>query len=81
MAIAASLLKDVLSLDANGRAELVDELLASLDQPDQAIDALWAAEAESRVDAYDRGEIGSVSVHEVMAKLKEADHADFTTAG
>ncbi|MBF0282640.1 MAG: addiction module protein [Zetaproteobacteria bacterium] len=71
MAVAASLLKDVLALDAPSRAELVDELLASLDQPDQAIDTLWAAEAESRIDAYDRGEIGSVSVHEVMARYEK----------
>lgn len=71
MAVAASLLKDVLSLDAPSRAELVDELLASLDQPDKAIDALWAEEAESRIDAYDRGEIESVSVHEVMARYEK----------
>lgn len=33
------------------------------------MDALWAEEAaESRIDAYDRGEIKSVSVHEVMAR-------------
>jgi len=70
MAVAANLLKDVLSLDAPSRAELVDELLASLDQPDKVIDALWAEEAESRIDAYDRGEIKSVSVHEVMARYK-----------
>jgi len=68
MAVPANLLKDALSLGAPKRAELVDELLASLDQPDQAIDALWAEEAESRIDAYDRGEMKSVSVHEVMAR-------------
>jgi len=68
MAVPANLLKDALSLEAPKRAELVDELLASLDQPDQAIDTLWAKEAESRIDAYDRGEMKSVSVHEVMAQ-------------
>jgi len=70
MAVAANLLKDALSLDAPSRAELVDELLDSLDQPDKVIDALWGEEAESRIDAYDRGEIKSVSVHEVMARYK-----------
>jgi len=70
MAVAANLLKDVLSLDAPSRAELVDELLDSLDQPDKAIDALWGEEAESRIDAYDRGEIKAVSAHEVMARYK-----------
>ena len=68
MAVPANLLKDALSLEAPKRVELVDELLACLDQPDQVIDALWAEEAESRIDAYDRGEMKSVSVHEVMAR-------------
>lgn len=71
MAVPENLLKDALSLEAPKRAELIDELLASLDQPDKAMDALWAEEAESRIDAYDRGEIESVSVHEVMARYKK----------
>lgn len=71
MAVPANLLKDALALEAPKRAELVDELLASLDQPDKEIDALWAEEAESRIDAYDRGEIESVSVHEVMARYEK----------
>jgi len=70
MAVPANLLKDALSLEAPKRAELVDELLSSLDPPDQGCDALWGEEAESRIDAYDRGEIKSVSVHEVMARYK-----------
>jgi len=40
MAVPANLLKDALSLEAPKRAELVDELLASLDQPDEVIDGL-----------------------------------------
>jgi len=71
MAVPANLLKDALSLEAPKRAELVDQLLASLDQPDKVIDALWAEEAESRIDAYDRGEMKSVSVHEVMARYEK----------
>jgi len=70
MAVPANLLKDALAMEAPKRAELVDELLSSLDQPDKTMDALWEEEAESRIDAYDRGEIKSVSVHEVMARYK-----------
>jgi len=77
MAVPANLLKDALSLEAPSRAELVDELLASLDQPDKAIDALWAEEAESRIDAYDRGEIESVSVHEVMSRHAHRRRSEF----
>ena len=71
MSVPANLLKDALSLEAASRVELVDELLASLDQPDKALDELWAVEAESRIDAYDRGETASLSVHEVMARYKK----------
>lgn len=70
MAVPANLLKDALSLKAPSRAELVDALLDSLDQPDKAIDALWAEEVESRIDAYERGEIKSRSVHEVLGRYK-----------
>ena len=70
MAVPVNLLKNALELEASSRAELVDELLASLDQPDKAIDALWAEEAERRLDAYERGEMESASVHEVLARYK-----------
>lgn len=70
MAVPANLLKHALSLEVIKRPELVGELLDSLDQPDKAIDALWAAEAESRIDAYDRGDIKSLSVHEVMGRFE-----------
>jgi len=70
MPVPENILKDALALEVASRVELVDELLASLDQPDKAVDVLWAEEAENRIDAYDRGEITSVSVHEVMARYK-----------
>jgi putative addiction module component (TIGR02574 family) len=52
------------------RMELVDEILASLDQPDERIDRLWAKEAEDRLVAYRRGEIKAVDLEEVLAKYK-----------
>jgi len=52
------------------RIELVDEILASLDQPDERIDRLWAKEAEDRLVAYRRGEIKAVDLEEVLAKYK-----------
>ena len=70
MGVPAELLKDALTLEAPARAELADKLLASLDQPDKTLDALWAAEAESRIDAHERGEIAVLSVHEVMNRYK-----------
>jgi putative addiction module component (TIGR02574 family) len=52
------------------RMELVDEILVSLDQPDERIDRLWAKEAEDRLVAYRRGEIKAVDLEEVLAKYK-----------
>ena len=55
-------------LSASERVELVDSILASLDEPDPAIDQLWAREAEERLAAYRRGEIKAVPLQEVLAK-------------
>jgi len=38
---------------------------------DRNIDALWAEEAERRIDAYDRGEIVSIPIDKVMDKHLE----------
>jgi hypothetical protein len=64
------LLKQAMTLEANERAELADELLSSLDCPAQAeIDALWAREAEDRVAAFDRGELESRPAEEVFNRI------------
>ncbi|MGC2518331.1 MAG: addiction module protein [Burkholderiales bacterium] len=52
------------------RVELVDDILASLDEPDPNIDRLWAAEAEDRLAAYRRGEIKAIPLQEVLAKYR-----------
>ena len=64
------LLKEVLSLNPLEKANIIDELLKSLDEPDEAIDQLWIQEAESRIDAYEKGQLKSVSVNEVFSKYK-----------
>lgn len=52
------------------RLELVDDVLASLDEPDPQIDRLWVREAEERLAAYRRGEIKAVPLQEVLAKYR-----------
>ena len=44
------------------RIQLVERILNSLDQPDAALDALWANEASDRLAAYRRGEIKAVGL-------------------
>jgi putative addiction module component (TIGR02574 family) len=52
------------------RLDLVDDILASLDEPAPGIDQLWAKEAEERLAAYRRGEIKAISLEEVLAKYR-----------
>ena len=63
------LLRQALALPANDRAALVEGLIASLDKPDPALDALWLKEAESRLAAYRSGELDAVDADQVFAEL------------
>ena len=70
MAAPAKILKEALQLKPAQKAELVDELLSSLDQTDKEIRTLWAREAESRINAYERGKLKAVSIEKVLSKYK-----------
>ena len=50
------------------RAELVENILQSLDTADPNLDRLWAEEAKDRLDAYRRGELGALDFDENLAK-------------
>jgi putative addiction module component (TIGR02574 family) len=52
------------------RMEVVERILDSLDQPDAALDALWAKEADDRLAAYRRGEIKAMALSDVIAKYQ-----------
>ena len=54
------------------RIQLVERILNSLDQPDAALDALWANEASDRLAAYRRGEIKAVGLSDVIAKYQQS---------
>lgn len=64
------ILDDALELPPVERAELVEEILSSFDFPArQEVDALWAKEAEDRIDAYERGEAKSRPADEVFNSI------------
>ncbi len=52
------------------RLQVVDEILSSLDEPDNSLDLLWAKEVEDRLRAYRRGELGAVDLDEVLEKYR-----------
>ena len=57
-----TLVNEALSLPPVERVAVIDRLLSSLDEPDQKLDALWAEEAEARLEAFERGDIRSVTL-------------------
>ena len=64
------LLKEALELPPVQRAALVDQLLTSLDKPDEAIDDLWRKEIAARLRAYRSGTAKTVSAEEVLAEYR-----------
>jgi putative addiction module component (TIGR02574 family) len=65
------ILAAALALPPIERASLLEELLSSFDFPSrQEVDALWAAEAENRIDAYERGEMHSTPEDDVFAEIE-----------
>lgn len=53
--------EQALHLKVNERFLLVEELLKSLDTPDENINKVWEDEANKRVDAFKKGELETVS--------------------
>jgi putative addiction module component (TIGR02574 family) len=64
-------LEEALSLPPRERAEIAERILSSLDlATQQENDRLCAQEVESRIDAYERGELKTVPADEVFKKIK-----------
>ena len=65
------IIENVLSLPPKDRANIVDKIISSLDQPDESIDKLWRKEVESRIEAYNSGRLKKVSLQEVLVKYQK----------
>jgi len=70
MSIPKKILEDAIALNPEDRAKLIDQLIFSLDSPDKKLDRLWADEAESRLEAYKKGELKALSIEEAFAKYR-----------
>ncbi len=69
---ASRILAEALNLSPLERAELVENLLSSFEfQSRKMIDALWAEEAENRIDAYERGETAAIPARDVFAEIEK----------
>ncbi len=59
---AEKVLSEALTLDTRERAEIAAQLIASLDgEPDQDVEAAWAAEVDRRIEAVEAGRAKLVS--------------------
>ena len=67
---AQAVLNSAIGLPPVDRAGLIEKLLASFDVVSRnTVDELWATEAESRLHAFDKGEIKSVSLQTARARI------------
>lgn len=64
------ILKKAMELPPLEKAEFIDKLLSSLDEPNRDIDELWAKEAEDRIEAYEKGKLRALSIMEVIEKYR-----------
>jgi len=69
---ARAVLKQALHLKPVERAELIERLLRSFDKgEDDRIDALWAKEVESRIDAFDKEKITADPEEAVFNRINQ----------
>jgi putative addiction module component (TIGR02574 family) len=66
------ILTEALKLPPVERAELVENLLTSFEfQSRKRIDALWAEEAEKRIDAFESGEMATIPAKDVFSEIEK----------
>ncbi|HEV8431881.1 MAG TPA: addiction module protein [Thermoanaerobaculia bacterium] len=71
MPLTAEKLRDeALRLPQTERARLAADLLESLEDTEEAVEAAWAAEIEKRVAAIRAGEVGSTDWRVVLAEVE-----------
>jgi len=68
MATPKHITDEALSLPVTDKAELVDQLLRSINDIDKDIEKTWADEAESRIEAHQAGRLKTVSLEDVLSK-------------
>jgi putative addiction module component (TIGR02574 family) len=69
---AESILYQALELPPIERAQLIEQLLSSFEFPArQGLDQLWAAEAETRIDAFELGKISTFSLQDAFDSLEK----------
>lgn len=64
-------LEEALKLTVNERAEVAEQLIASLDEvPDTDVELAWQEEIQRRLQQIDRGEVKTIPWEEVQRRLR-----------
>lgn len=66
-----NLLEEVKKLSADERIKLIKEILNSIEKERVQIDEAWAAEAESRLEAYEAGLIEGIPISKLFEEIKK----------
>ena len=65
------LLEEALRLPPDERAEVAEQLIASLDEaPDTDVEQAWQEEIQKRIQQIDRGEVKTIPWEEVQRRLR-----------
>jgi putative addiction module component (TIGR02574 family) len=65
-----TLMEQARALLPQERIALVEDVLDSLDRADHDLDQLWAREANDRLAAYRRGELGAKDLGDIVSKYR-----------
>ena len=69
---AKQIFEEVLLLPPVERAELIEKVFHSFDYAGRNnFDALWAKEAEARIDAFEEGKLKTVSAKKVFQRIEK----------
>ena len=64
-------LEEALKLSPNERAEVAEQLIASLEEaPDTAVEQAWQQEVQRRLQQVERGEMKTIPWEEVQRRLR-----------
>jgi len=70
MPTAKQLCDQASQLPPDERMALVDQIMDTLDERDESLDAQWTQKAECLLAAYHRGEVQAIPLNEVIAKYQ-----------
>ncbi|RPJ86559.1 MAG: addiction module protein [Acidobacteria bacterium] len=65
------ILEEARRLEPVERAELLEQLFATFETTDPAVDAVWASEVEDRLAAYRAGKIEATPFDEVLDRVNK----------